>query len=365
MNTNTHERLPDGLRDWLQQQAPALNDGSSDDEALLPALATAGLFAIGVPQSMGGTGGSTGDAVEAIAAVAEHSLTAAFVFWGHRAFIEYLLASPNAALRERRLPALLAGKHAGATGLSNAMKFLCGIESLQIESSRTGEGWRLDGKLPWVTNLRKSGFVFAAAVSSREGEPPFVVALDGRHAGVSRTADLDLIAMRGSNTAALNIDGALIDASDVIAPDARDWLPRVRPGFLGLQCGLSIGLARAALAAAQARCNSARATLQDELDAVGDALAKQVVALLDGLAAQRFVSDAAALFRLRIALADTVQRAVQLELQASGGRAYLVDPQFGFARRLQESAFVPVITPSVTQLQGELRKRAQAQARAA
>lgn len=365
MSAHVSGRLPDGLRDWLQQHAPALNDGSANDEALLPALAAAGLFAIGVPQNMGGAGGSTGDAVEAIAAVAEHSLAAAFVFWGHRAFIEYLLASPNAALRERRLPALLAGECGGATGLSNAMKFLCGIESLQIEASRSDDGWRLDGKLPWVTNLRKSGFVLAAAVSSRDSEPPFIVALDHERPGVSRSADLDLIAMRGSNTAALNIDGALIDASDVITPDARDWLPRVRPAFLGLQCGMSIGLARAALNAAQARCNSARATLQDELDAVGDALAKQVVALLDGLAAQRFVSDAAALFRLRIALADTVQRAVQLELQASGGRAYLVDPQFGFARRLQESAFVPVITPSVTQLQGELLKRAQAQARAA
>lgn len=357
--------LPEGLRDWLNAHAPALNDGSANDEALLPALASAGLFAIGVPESFGGAGGRTGNAVDAIAAVAEHSLAAAFVFWGHRAFIEYLLASPNAALRERRLPALLNGTQAGATGLSNAMKFLCGIESLQIEAVREGEGWRLDGKLPWVTNLRKSGFVFAAAVSSRDGEPPLIVALDHDCPGVSRTADLDLIAMRGSNTAALAIDDVRIDADDVIAGDARDWLPRVRPAFLALQCGMSIGLARAALSAAQARCSSARATLQDALDAVGDGLARQVVALHDGLAAGRFVADPAALFRLRIALADTVQRAVQLELQASGGRAYLVDPQFGFARRLQESAFVPVITPSVTQLEGELLKRAQQTARAA
>ncbi len=362
MSAHAVHGVPDGLRDWLQRHAPALNDGSADDEALLPALAAARLFHAGVPQEAGGSGGDVRDAVEAIAAVAEHSLAAAFVFWGHRTFIEYLLQSPNTALRARLLPALLDGRHAGATGLSNAMKFLSGIESLQIEARHGARGWQLDGQLPWVTNLRKSGFVFAAAVSGAEGAPPFIVALDSVRAGVVRSDDLDLIAMRGSNTAALRIDAALIDAGDVITPDARAWLPRVRPAFLGMQCGMSIGLARAALSAAQARCNSSRSVIQDTLDEVSAALRQLSSALHRGLAEGVFVVDAAALFGIRIELAVQVQRAVQLELQASGGRAYLVDPHFGFARRLQESAFVPVITPSVTQLQGELQRQASAQA---
>ncbi len=88
-----------------------------------------------------------------------HSLTAAFVFWGQRAFIEYLLQSPNRALGDRLLGDLLAGTLAGATGLSNAMKFLSGIEALQVTATRGGgDGWNLDGRLPWVTNLRKGRF---------------------------------------------------------------------------------------------------------------------------------------------------------------------------------------------------------------
>ena len=64
---------------------------------------------------------------------------------------------------------------------------------------------------------------------------------------------------------------------------------------------------------------------------------------------------------LRIALAGLVQTAVQLELQATGGRAYLQGQAPGFARRWLEAAFVPVVTPSLTQLQAELaRQRAQA-----
>ena len=63
---------------------------------------------------------------------------------------------------------------------------------------------------------------------------------------------------------------------------------------------------------------------------------------------------------LRIALAESVQQAVMLELQASGGRAYLVDRDRSFARRWRESAFIPIVTPSLTQLQVELAKHAAA-----
>jgi alkylation response protein AidB-like acyl-CoA dehydrogenase len=103
--------------------------------------------------------------VEAVAAVSARSLAAGFVLWGHRSYIEYLLHSPNRALREELLPELLAGRGAGATGLSNAMKFLCGLEGLQVSARQTSEGFILDGRLPWVTNLRPQGFHVATAVA--------------------------------------------------------------------------------------------------------------------------------------------------------------------------------------------------------
>lgn len=84
--------------------------------------------------------------------------------------------------------------------------------------------------------------------------------------------------------------------------------------------------------------------------------------LKTGVADGRFKTAAAPMFRLRIGLAGVVQQAVMLELQASGGKAYLQDRGGGFARRWRESAFIPIVTPSLTQLQVELDKHAQAQA---
>ncbi|MBN8985823.1 MAG: acyl-CoA/acyl-ACP dehydrogenase, partial [Rhizobiales bacterium] len=156
--------LPADLTAWLDDTATHLDTSNDAAAHVVPRPADASLFRIGVPVEHGGSGGDINDAVAAISAVSEHSLAAGFVFWGHRTFIEYLLQSPNTALREKLLPELLAGRRAGATGLSNAMKFLSGIEELQIKAQRQDFGLRVDGKLPWVTNLRLGGFDVAAAI---------------------------------------------------------------------------------------------------------------------------------------------------------------------------------------------------------
>lgn len=344
------------LTHWLHLHADRLDESNQLAESVLPALAGDQLLAIGVPSEHGGAGGDVRDAIEAIAKVAELSLASAFVFWGQRCFIEFMLQSPNRALAERRLPALLAGTQAGASGLSNAMKFLSGIEQLQITATRDGDGLLADGALAWVTNLRKAGFVAAAAVAPNDGAPPLIVAFDSQLAGVQRNDDLDLIALRGSNTASVKLTQVPVTAADIISDNAPAWLPQVRPAFLGMQCGMSIGLARASLAQAALISQDSRNALTPRIKALKETLDTTTATLLAGVHDGRFVKEAPAMFRLRIQLAELVQQALMLELQAMGGRAYLTTQQQGFGRRWRESAFIPIITPSLTQLQSALQQ---------
>ncbi|WP_444436174.1 acyl-CoA dehydrogenase family protein [Pseudomonas sp. A6] len=344
------------LSHWLDAQAEALDLGHADPQSVLPQLASAGLFGIGVPEARGGAGGSLLDAVEAIAAVAGHSLTAAFVFWGQRAFIEYLLQSPNQALGERLLGELLDGRLAGATGLSNAMKFLSGIESLQVRATPAGDGWTLDGRLPWVTNLRKGHFVVAAAIE-REGAAPLVAAIPSASAGLERSDDLQLLGLQSSNTAALDFDGVALPREWLLHDDARRYLPQVRPAFLGLQCAMTIGLARRALEAVREHLGGSRSVLREEEERLRGELDGLVERLRAGLSSGEFSAEPARLFRIRIGLAEGAAAAVQLELQASGGKAYLSRHGAAFARRWRESAFVPIVTPSLVQLRAELQRQ--------
>ena len=352
--------LPTPFLDWIAQAANGLDTGTVSAVGVLPRLTSAGLFGVGVPTALGGLGGDTVDAVQAIAAVAQESVTAAFMLWGHRGYIEYLLQTPNRPLAERYLPDLLAGRVAGASGLSNAMKSLAGLETLQVRARRDGAGFLLNGKLPWVTNLRPAGFHVAAAVDHEDGTPAFVAFLAHDDEGLTRSPDLDIMGMRSSDTAALAFADVRIGKERILAENADDWLSQVKPAFIALQCGLSIGLARRSLAEAAKAAAKGRGAIAGTIAAVGERLNHAEAQLATGLRQRTFGRNAPRLFELRIEFAAIVADAVGLELQATGGKAYLSGPGRDFARRWREAAFIPLVTPSLTQMQTALFQLRQA-----
>ncbi|WP_323010212.1 acyl-CoA dehydrogenase family protein [Paracoccus sp. (in: a-proteobacteria)] len=347
--------LPAELGRWLADQAEGIDLGTVPAAEILPRLASAGLTRIGIDERLGGAGGEVLDAVQAVAAVARESLAAAFVLWGHRCYVEFLVNTDNAALRDRQLPEILDGRVAGASGLSNVMKYIAGLEPLQIAARKDGDALVLDGKLPWVTNLRRDGFHVAAAADRAEGGPALIVALSHDDPGLVRSDDLALMGMRSSDTAAVNLSGVRIPRDRILAENAQAWLPAVRPTFIALQCGMAMGLAGRSLdEAATSGGSGGRSVLAADLALLRDQLAGAAEALGAGLRDGRFASKPAPLFELRIQLAEIVASAVALELQAGGGRCYLAEPGRDFARRWREAAFVPIITPSIVQLRTAL-----------
>lgn len=348
--------LDGSLREWLDAHAEALDLGTRDAECIVPRLAAAGMFGIGVPASVGGSGGHALEAMRAVAEVAQHSLTAAFVFWGQRTFVEYLVQGQCPQLRERFLGALVRGEIGGATGLSNAMKYLAGIEELSVRAVASGAGFRLSGRLPWVTNLRKEGFLVACAVA-REAGTAAVFALPHDARGVARSNDLALVGLRASDTAALQLDDVELDKQWMIDGDGPGFLRKVRPVFLSLQCGLALGLTRAALRQASEHAGEGRAVLASSIDERGRELEQLTRELTRGLLNESFHHAPARLFDLRLRLTELALRAVQLELEVRGGRAYLEATTGGFARRWREACFLPVVTPSAVQLRAELARQ--------
>ncbi|KAB0639341.1 acyl-CoA dehydrogenase [Burkholderia stagnalis] len=343
---------------WLDANAEALDVDTSRATDILPQLVRSRAVAVGVPEASGGTGGTIADAIDTVAAVAQRSLTAAFVLWGHRTFIEYVLQSDNDALRARWLAPLLNGEIAGATGLSNAMKYLSDIEPLQMHAARRGTSFVLNGSLPWITNLRHEGFLAAAAFDHDDGSPPSIFAIPHDAPGVERSEDLDLIGLRASNTAALRVSNTVLAETYRLATNAPAWLARLRPAFLGLQCGMSIGLARRALLAALEASEASRESIGAEIRELETKLADQAAQLKQGVLDGTFFNSPATMFELRIALVDTVTHAVSLEVQATGGRGYLRG-QSGGARRVREASFIPIVTPSLVQLKTQLARHRQ------
>src|SRR5258707_338836 len=117
-----------------------------------------------------------------------------------------------------------------------------------------------------------------SAIRSRSGErktPSSSLASEDE--GVFRSPDLDLIALRSTTTAAVTLSNTRITEERMIHPDAEEWLPLVRPAFLGLQIGMSIGLAWRALSEARnaSGTGAGRQILQKPIEDFSEALSEQ------------------------------------------------------------------------------------------
>ncbi|PJG84576.1 acyl-CoA dehydrogenase family protein [Conservatibacter flavescens] len=343
--------LPTTLIDWLTTHADSLDQSNEHADALLRQLAQVGVFRHGVPEALGGYGDGIQQAIDTIREIAHYSLTAAFISWGHHTLIQNLIATDNPAPRQLWLDDLLTGERAGGTGLSNAMKFLSGVEELQVSVYEENGKRFLKGRLPWVTNLRSDKFalIFAASV---EGKAPMVLALPSEAKGLHLAHELSLVALQGSNTMAVDLDQIELNPDWIISENANAYLAQIRPAFLGLQCAMAFGLAERALDEVEkSLAYNSRNVLDSEWQKTKEKLTALEQQLATGLAqSDYFISHPKALFQIRIDIVDVVAQSLLLELQASGGRCYLQQNNSGFIRRWREGAFLPVVTPSAVQL---------------
>lgn len=340
------------LISWLEQYANDLNQSNQYADQLFQRLIDEGIFKVGVPVEFGGVGGTAQQAVEITQKLANYSLVAGFISWGHRTVISNLLKSDNARPRERWLADLLNGKLSGGSGLSNAVKFLSGIEELQVKIIEQHGKFYLQGRLPWVSNLSANGFitVFVAEYADKH-QPPVIIALPSEAEGVVRSAELELVGVQGSNTVAVELNNVELDPSWILSNNAQAYIAQIRPLFLAQQCAMAFGLAERALAEVAKSVANHRSILASELQVQQAKLQQLRTQLAVGLAQEGyFVENPKVLFQIRIEIVDVVLQSLALELQTSGGRSYLAQGGTEFIRRWCEGAFLPVVTPSVVQL---------------
>lgn len=344
-------QLSQSLIQWLEQNANQLNHSNEYADELFQRLIAEGFFKVGLAEEFGGVGGSLQQAVEITQKLASYSLVAGFISWGHRTVIHNLIKSANPKPREMWLKDLLNGTLSGGSGLSNAVKFLSGIEELQVKIVEKDAKTVLQGRLPWVSNLSKNGFisVFVAEYADKS-KPPVIIALPSTAEGVVRSDELALIGVQGSNTVSVQLNDVPFNPDWILDENAQAFIAQIRPVFLAHQCAMAFGLAEKSLSEVGKTLSGNRAILEAEWQAQTQKLQQLQTALAEGLANDHFIQNPKSLFQIRIDVVDVVTQSLLLELQASGGRSYLANSGSDFIRRWREGAFLPVVTPSVLQL---------------
>lgn len=285
-------------------------------------------------------------AAELTHALARRCTASAFALWGHRSAIAYHEATgtppPDGAA---------SGAVALASGMAPAFKEEAGLGEIPLLATDSPDGAiAVSGVLPWCSNLRPGGWV----VTPVRWE-------DGRRAVVRHRRDADgvrvkeltgLTALDATASGVLLLDEVRIPAQDVLTRDLPAFRDDVRATFLQIQTAMCLGLAGAALDAAEAGADDvAREVLAEELSAA----AEDWQHLREALAAGVRAADApsapvrpAELVRVRLEAALLTGRATRLEQKIVGGRGYALASDT--SRRAREAAFLPVQSPTETHL---------------
>lgn len=285
-------------------------------------------------------------AAELTHALARRCTASAFALWGHRSAIAYHEATgtppPDGAA---------SGVVALASGMAPAFKEEAGLGEIPLLATDSPDGAiAVSGVLPWCSNLRPGGWV----VTPVRWE-------DGRRAVVRHRRDADgvrvkeltgLTALDATASGVLLLDEVRIPAQDVLTRDLPAFRDDVRATFLQIQTAMCLGLAGAALDAAEAGADDvAREVLAEELSAAAEDWQHLRGALAAGVRAADGPSAPvrpAELVRVRLEAALLTGRATRLEQKIVGGRGYALASDT--SRRAREAAFLPVQSPTETHL---------------
>ncbi|MFE2526371.1 acyl-CoA dehydrogenase family protein [Streptomyces sp. NPDC059382] len=142
-----------------------------------------------------------------------------FVWTQHHALAKGLLRGGDAALGEAWLPALARGDRRATAGFA----FLRHPRPPVIAERESG-GWRLSGRVPWMTGWGLADVVYLGALTPSD-EVLFAPVGCAPGAGLASAPSAPLWAMRGTRTAAVEVRDVFVSDAEVVVREPRaDWV---------------------------------------------------------------------------------------------------------------------------------------------
>lgn len=332
-------------------------------ESVMRKLGEAGAYRSHLAAARGDGRTEMSEAIKAMAAVSRECLSTGFAIWCQDTCGWYLQNAANASVRERWIHRLAGGEVLGGTGMSNTMKAFAGIEPLRLRAKRVDGGYVVNGSLPWVSNLGPD-HVFGTLFQIEGREKHTVMALvDCASEGFSLRQSAHFTALEGTRTFACIFEDVFIPDEMVIDDDGAAFMRRARAGIVLLQCGMAIGNIQSCIDICRdvepvlGHVNQYLDNRPDELQEQLDDLVEVACALAEDPfeASGDYIRE---VLELRLAGSELALRASQSAMLHTGAKGYLQAAPA--QRKLRESYFVAIVTPSIKHLRKELEQIAQA-----
>ena len=302
-----------------------------------------------------------GMAIAAMTEVSRVCGATGFMVWCHDVCGVYMEQSGNPALMGQALTDHGNGQTLGATGMSNPMKTLAGIETFLLHAKKVAGGYLVNGTLPWVSNLGPDHYFGAVADIVVDGvvnsEIMFLIRCDAP--GVALRDCPSFSAMEGTNTWAVRLTDYFVGAKEIIADPVRPFIGRIRAAFILLQTGMGLGVAQGAIDSmwtVERQLGHVNEFLDDRPDDLQAEL-DELTARIMQLAKTPFGTDKQFIIDVldaRAHASELALRAAQSALLHQGARGYLMTSEV--QRRVRESHFVAIVTPAVKHLRKEIAR---------
>lgn len=323
---------------------------------ILHELGAAGAYAHAVSPEFQGTGMGLKAAIQSIEEISKACMSTGFMAWCQVACTWYLQNTQNQALAQQLLPDIAAGHKLAGTGLSNPMKHFAKIEKIALTAEPVEGGFRVNGLLPWVSNLGP-GHAFGIAAKIADSDDYMMAVVSDDLAGMTLRLNAHFIALEGTGTFSCVFRDVFVPDEMVLAAPCEDYVQRIRPGFILTQVGMGLGLVDSCIELIN-RTNKRLGHVNQFLDDQAEDLEAELImardrtyALADALDRCDGVADAQLqreVVQARILGSELSLRAAQSTMLHAGARAYV----HGSApeRKLREAYFVAIVTPALKQL---------------
>jgi len=342
-----------------QQLTPKVADIDLKGEyprEILHQLGDARAFAHAVAPELGGTGLGLKAAIQSLEEISKECMSTGFMAWCQIACTWYLQNTENRQLANELLPDIAAGKSLAGTGLSNPMKHFVDIEKIALTAEPVDGGFRVNGMLPWVSNLGP-GHWFGVAAKIADSDDYMMAVVSDDMAGMSLRCNAHFIALEGTGTYSCVFRDVFVPETRVLAAPCEDYVLRIRPGFILTQVGMGLGLVDSCvelMKRSNKRLGHVNRFLDDQaedLEADLQMARDRTYALADRLDATDDIIDDQLLrevVQARIAGSELSLKASQALMLHAGARAYV----HGSApeRKLREAYFVAIVTPALKHL---------------
>lgn len=303
----------------------------------------------------GGNGLGLSTQILAIREVGKVCGATAFSVWCQAACAWYLHKTPNAVVQSRYLADVLQGKVLAGTGMSNTVKHLAGIEEHNLKAEKVEGGYRVNGVLPWVSNLGDT-HIWANTAQTADGYVMFITGAE--RGGVSLNPCPEFCALEGTRTFALKFENVFVPHEDVLAQPEQfaDYIKSIKAGFVLLQIGIGAGIIDGCLKEielANVGGGEVNFYLDNQIDELQDrfqaALNKTVKLADEAWAGQTGILET---LQTRLAAAELCLDAAQSAALHAGAKGYLM--RSPVQRRLREAMFVAIVTPAIKHLRKEI-----------